>query len=231
MRLSLAILAILWLLIGFAEPLRYWLLAEGNMGWFSSFLVPQAAYVIGSLILAYYASTIRLDKLIIRVLAFTGVLTVSVSAYLVVNPPYQDDWTLGGVAAGNDLNIKPIERHLSTAKQDGFNGLVCLALAGCDYCLNTIDDLILIKQRHPELDLAIFVFAVDSAEIKSIQNQIGENGILVADAPEPDSTYRITYGNFPTLLLVKNGKVDYKWFYSQFGYPAKDLVESMAENM
>ena len=41
------------------------------------------------------------------------------------------------------------------------------------------------------------------------------------------STFLITYGNFPTLLLLEEGKTKYRWFFNEFGYPAKDRVESL----
>ena len=228
---AITVLIVLGLLTAFAAPIRSWLLIEGELSWFLSFLVPQVIYLFGAMSLAYMASTIRWSRAFFRVIAFVVVLALTVSGYLMVNTPYQDDWILGGDVAENDPNIKPIERYLGVEREKEFTGLACLALAGCDYCINTIDDLMLIKSREPELDMAIFVFAVDSSEVMSIQKQVEGSGIWVTEAPEPDTTYRITYGNFPTLLLIKNTNVERRWFYNQFGFQAKDMVESLAGKM
>ena len=229
--ISITVFVILCLLNAFADPFRSLLLVEGNLGWFASFLIPQVIYLIGAIVLAYLAFTINFSKLMFRVLAFVLVLAITVLGYGVIHPPFQDDWLLGGDTAEKDRNINPIERYLSAEKDKQFTGLACLALAGCDYCINTIDDLMLIKQRQPDLDMAIFVFAVDSSEVMAIQNQVEGSDIWVTEAPEPDTTYRITYGNFPTLLLIKNAEVEHRWFYNQFGYQAKDMVESLAGKM
>ena len=228
MKLAVPFLAITAaiLLIG-TETIQTFLVEATNAKWFTAYLIPRVAFTALLLTLAVCVyKSVRL-KAAFRVLISLAIIGSGISLFFLKNTPYKVDWNKFGSSVSEDPDAVPFEGYFEKSNPE-FEGIACLALVGCDYCHNTIDDLIKMKVRKPKLDVAIFLFAIDSSEIELVKNQIGDVDISVQNAPDPNVSFRITYGNFPTLLYIKQGQAVHRWYFSQFGFPAKDLVESMS---
>lgn len=195
--------------------------------WFTAYLIPRVVFTTLLLILAVCFYKLLKLKAAFRILVSILIVGSGVSLFFLKNTPYKVDWNKYGSSVSENPDTKPFEDYFEETDPE-FNGIACLALTGCDYCHSTIDDLVKMKVRNPKLDVAIFLFAIDSSEIELVRDQIGDIDIDIQNAPEPDFSFRITYGNFPTLLYVEKGHILHRWYFNQFGFPAKDLVESMS---
>jgi hypothetical protein len=179
--------------------------------------------------LSLFALSIIITGFIKRVhykrLAFVLTVGIGVGLYLSKNIPYKVDWNSTGSIVEDVAAAKPIIAYTDSLPGN-FEGLVCLALSSCDYCHNMIEDLKKMKKRKPHIDMAIFLYAIDSNEIAASRAQIENSDIHLDFAPDPNNSFRLTYGNFPTIIYIKDNSIKQRWFNNQFGYPARDKVES-----
>ncbi|MFT4525078.1 MAG: hypothetical protein ACI85F_001230 [Bacteroidia bacterium] len=220
-----ALLIVATLLLVGTSSMEDYLIESSSTSWFVGHLFPRITFLSVLIALAFGISRNFALKPILRVLIFIVVVGSGTGLYLFKNKPFKVDWNKYGSHLTEDPDAEPFERYFEETRPN-FEGLACLALTGCDYCHNMIDDLITMKIRKPELEVAIFLFAIDSSEIQLVKSQIGDVDISVQNAPEPGVSFRITSGNFPTILYIKQGKASHRWYYNEFGHPAKDLVES-----
>ena len=196
-------------------------------GWMTSYLLPRLLVIFLSILSLVFLLPVltfsRIGKVVISLL----ILTACVGGYFALNLPYVNDLYRAGedISESNDSTV--IESTLS--KSTPYEGLVCLVLPNCPYCVRSIAKLERIQNRTINLGVTVFVQSKDSLGVQHFQNHVGQTDVPIFITPEPKESAQLAKGRFPTFVYVKNGKVVYRWNNSQFGYPALDWVESKLE--
>ncbi|MBI1287655.1 MAG: hypothetical protein GC178_08765 [Flavobacteriales bacterium] len=218
--------ALIGLLTIYSQSASDILLDSLNSGWMMSYLFPRILIILSAVtltscvLLLFNAS--KFMKVVIGILIFGS----CIGGYLAVNLPYIDDWNQVGTEVTNvdAPAAHPVEAFLG--KQFGsYEGLVCLALPNCPHCINSIPKLEKMQARTNKLNFSVLVFADDSTGVEQFLNHVPSTEIPVFLAPEPDATYALSRGRFPSFLYVKNGEIIHRWSNGQFGYPAMDWIE------
>ena len=195
-----------------------------RFGWLFSYLLPRVVV----LILCVFSSGavflfLQLPKLGKAVLSFL-VLALSVGGYLLVNPPYINDWTRTGTAlAADDNNTDAVDMLVD--HNPNYNGLVMLVLPDCPYCIEQFETLKRLSARNPELNLSAVVVGRNSSDVEVFQAHVGPSEIPVFFAPNSMAVAKLSQGRFPSFLYLKGGAFVYRWSNAQFGFPALDMVE------
>lgn len=198
-----------------------------EINWFTAYLIPRCLFLIILALFSWRFGQMTQKKHVLKGLVFLLLIGFGSATYLLINTPYKADWNSKGTLVKNVKATEPILTFIDSTNTN-FDGIACMALTDCDYCHDMIDELIKMKVRKPSLDVVIFLFALDSIEIQTFEKQIGNIDIPVFSAPAPNISFLLTYGNFPTLLYIKNSSVKQRWYNNQFGYPVRDLIESGA---
>ena len=103
------------------------------------------------------------------------------------------------------------------------NELTVLAIAGCPYCYESIDDLKLISERVGKGNIKFVVFTGDSTNIAWYKDKaLGKIKVVQADESSP--LFGLAKGRFPTFVF-KGGDEIRVWNNSGFGVRAKDWIE------
>jgi len=195
-----------------------------GLGWTASFVAPRLLMLLlTALLVSVFWNAAQVGsrmKVVLSILLFSA----CVGGYLAVNLPYKVDWSRTGTDMGGKLDGNPIELMLNESQPD-FNGLVMLALPNCPYCFEALPKVRAIKQRQPDIDIAVFVFARDSGRMEFFKEHIGSVDFPVYLITDRGFSKEICGGMFPAFLYYKNGKVVHNWAYNEFGYPALDWVE------
>lgn len=197
-----------------------------GFGWTAAYVAPRLLMLLLTVLLVsvfWNAAQVGLRmKVVLGILLFSA----CVGGYLAVNLPYKVDWSRTGTDMSGKLDGNPIEVMLNEPQPD-FNGLVMLALPNCPYCFEALPKVIAVKQRQPELDIAVFVFARDSGGVEFFKEHIGSVDFPVYLMTDRDFSKEICGGLFPAFLYFKEGKVVHNWAYNEFGYPALDWIENL----
>ncbi len=207
-----------------SEMLSNYSLEALGFGWMNSYLFPRLLLILfTSVLIAAIFPSLKLPKVRKTVV---GVLigVVCVGGYLAINPPYVNDWFRTGTDMLGVADENPIGNFLN--RETNFDGLVCLALPDCPYCVEAIPNLEMLQERNPNVEIVVFVFAKDSTGVQSFNRHIGETDIPIYLVPSPKESIELCGGQFPTYLYFRNGKIIHRWFNSEFGYPALDWIES-----
>lgn len=103
------------------------------------------------------------------------------------------------------------------------NELTVLAIAGCPYCYESIDDLKLISERAGKRKINFVVFTGDSANLVWYQDK-AQGKIKVVQADESSPLFSLAKGSFPTFVFKGDHEIRV-WKNSGFGVRAKDWIE------
>lgn len=221
---SIGCLVLIALLVLKAQYVTQLAIGDGRLGWFSSFLLPLGLMsLLLVLLLGLLLPLFNQVKHFKGPIAF-GVLLLAFGVYFLINRSSPDDW----IATGTDMSTltepNPVQDFLNT-DHPGFNGLFCFAMPGCSHCEMAVPRLSILKNRNPEMDVMIFVFSTDSAEFDGFKELTGLTNVPYTMVPDPMASIALCEGSFPSFFYYKEGRIAYRWFSEQFGYPALDRVE------
>ncbi len=103
------------------------------------------------------------------------------------------------------------------------NRLVILSLPGCPYCLESMERMRIVKQRHPNLIIEYKVCHGDSASIQWFE-KYGKKDFDYSIASNVEMTSKLAQGLYPTYVLPNKTFLKV-WSVEQFGMSAIDEVE------
>ncbi|HAP70607.1 MAG TPA: hypothetical protein DCR04_12935 [Flavobacteriales bacterium] len=218
------LIGVLGVIIIGSESMTHLVISKYQLGWMVGLLLPKVLLLLASLalLIVCWPSLKKLENL--KWVPSFLIIGLPIGLYLLVNVPYVNDWTKTGTElVGEGSNS--IEVFLQETQPE-FEGLICFALPGCEYCDLAISKLELLHHRNPNLDVLVFVFTKDSAVVNSYKNQSVGSSLTYLPVPNPNESIQLNNGNFPSFFYFKNGKLRYRWFSGEFGYPAFDWVES-----
>ncbi len=222
------LLLVLVALIAFrSNGITVYALDSFGLGWMASYLFPRFLVVCSSiLVLILFLPVLavpKIGKVVIGVLIFAA----CIGGYLAVNIPYINDWTKQGDDVSSVDDGKVIEEFLRN--NSNYEGLVCLVLPSCPYCVASIPKLEKLTNRSPNVQVLVLVVSKDSTGVGRFRNHVGDTDVRIDLAPQPEEVAKLSGGRFPTFLYVKDGKLVHRWSNSQFGYPALDWIEAGLE--
>ncbi|MCB0755334.1 MAG: hypothetical protein H6603_10440 [Flavobacteriales bacterium] len=230
LRILLAVLSTLAivLLTLYSEQLTNAALDAWQFGWMNAYLFPRVLLVFLTIsILIVFLPLLNLYKVGKWVFGIV-IIAASVGGYLAVNLPYIDDWSREGETLDSSLDGNQIEAQLNSMRPD-YNGLVFLVLPNCPYCFDAFPNIVRLKERNPNLDVSIFVSAMDSSKFQFFKEHIPETELPIHMIRDYKQATALSKGKFPTFLYFKNERLVYRWSNNQFGYPALDWIEAGLE--
>ena len=193
----------------------------------SSYLFPKVLLIILTAVLSWIVWPAFHTWKRLQPLGALLIFSLAIGCYLIVNPPYIE-WNKKGTDMTAALLGNPVAQYLHK-NEPSFDGIICLALPGCPHCEVAIPKLALMQQRKPDLDVMVFVFTEDDAQVANFQKDCGVESLPFKAVPDPNNSIELCQGKFPTFLYFKDGKVVHRWFNWEFGYRAFDWVEAGLE--
>lgn len=183
--------------------------------WTMSKAVPYLLMVVLGIIVVLVSKRFlkRINKYL-KWLFLIVILALPFGVYFMVHPIYQGDFSNNSVEH---------ERSSDYAELVG-EKLVVISIPGCKYCLEAMEDLLIMKDRVKEIEIEYVVCSTDTAAMEMYKNK-GEGKIQVRLAQNAEAMMRLADFSFPTFILVDNNKPLKKWSNDSFGVFAKDEVE------
>lgn len=176
---------------------------------FSWTLAKVTPYLLTLLAGLFLFVLLKRFHLIIRLI----ILPIPFIVYFLFFPIYQGDFS---------NKFEKVE----TAKSDNFQegSLSLIAIAGCPYCYEAINDLLIIAERENKLMIDFFVYTDDSTNLDWYKEKCG-SAIRVKQIPlEQKRIVSLTHSSFPTFVYRQSNKLTI-WSNDNFGVRAKDWVE------
>ena len=148
-------------------------------------------------------------------------ILIPFSIYFAYSPIYKGDFSNNSV----EILKSEDEKELVSGK------FFVLSIPGCPHCFNTIDKMIKIKKRIPNIEIEYVVCSNDPETLRPYQDQIPNIKLLgdyinVRLAENSEIISRLASGRFPSFALVQKNKI-FKWSNDNFGVCAVDYVESI----
>ncbi len=189
-------------------------LLNNGFSWTMSKLFPYLALAIGGILLAYsFAKGFKIRAKIVKVIVVIILIAAPFGVGFMLHPIFDGDFSSEGT-----------EVAASTVKVDEKYDLVIVTIPGCPYCLASIEQLKMIKERHPEAKLLFSVCSSNKKDLEVYKLLIaGKFDIELAE--DIEASVKLAEGHFPTFVQVKKGIPVYKWSNDQFGVGAKDKFE------
>jgi glutaredoxin len=190
-----------------------------NWGWSHTMskLTPYLLLVIlGILLMRFILKSSRIKNKIAKISVAVLLLLAPFGVYFAVNPIYQGDFSQNG----KDLKI----RNAKTTSID--NGLLVLTIPGCPYCFESVQSLKYLKSRNPELKIQFAVTGTDDKSYLEGYKKEVNGSFDVVLYEKARTLVSETGGQFPTFVMIKNGKAIYSWTNDEFGVRAKDKLEN-----
>jgi thioredoxin-related protein len=186
-----------------------------DFSWVASRLFPYALFLLIGLLCSLLV--VWRFKFIghIRILFLISLPLVFVSFYFSFYPIYQGDFA-------NDQSVFQRNRSMLELKE---NRLIVLSLPGCPYCLESMERMRMVKQRHPEITIEYKVCHGDSSAIRWFKNK-GKNDFDYSLASDVKMTSKLAQGLYPTYVMT-NQSILRVWSVEQFGMAALDEVEEI----
>lgn len=176
---------------------------------FSWTLAKVLPYLIMVIIGIAFMVIFKKRSIILRLL----LLPIPFAVYFIFSPIYQGDFS-------NSFE------EVSTESSDPFadKGLSLVAIAGCPFCYEAIDQLATLSERNPDLSITFYVYTDDSTNLEWYKEK-GGDWLSVKQIPLSNSRIsEITKGSYPTFLF-RTGSELKTWSNDSFGVRAKDYVE------
>ena len=179
-----------------------------NMG-FSWTMAKVSPYVLMVVIGIILMAIFKKRSIILRLL----LLPIPFGVYFYFSPIYQGDFS-------NSFE------EIKLAESDPFvdQELSLVAIAGCPYCYEAIDQLSILKERNSNLGITFYVYTNDSTNLDWYKEK-GGDWLSVKQIPLSNSRIsEITNGSYPTFIF-RTGSELKTWSNDSFGVRAKDYVE------
>jgi len=134
--------------------------------------------------------------------------------YFSISPIYEGDFS------NNSIEVS---RSDANAELNG-KKLVVITIPGCPFCLEAIDQLLIMKGRVPKIEIEYIVCGSDSTSLDWYKEKAGSE-IAVKLADNKEEMAKIAQHAFPTFVLVDNNHPLKTWPNDSFGVFAKDEIE------
>jgi len=134
--------------------------------------------------------------------------------YFSISPIYEGDFS------NNSIEVS---RSDANAELNG-KKLVVITIPGCPFCLEAIDQLLVMKGRVPKIEIEYIVCGSDSTSLDWYKEKAGSE-ISVKLAANKEEMAKIAQHAFPTFVLVDNNHPLKTWPNDSFGVFAKDEIE------
>ena len=184
-----------------------------NFSWVAAKLGPYVYFLVLGLLFGLLVVWKLKFKGHVRILFLISIPIVSLSLYFSFYPIYQGDFS-------NERKCLNRDSSMSEFKE---NRLVVLSLPGCPYCLESMERMRILKQRHPSVTIEYKVCHGDSSGLRWFQNK-GKNDFEYSLATNVDMTSKLAQGLYPTYVLSRKSYL-IVWSVEQFGMSAIDEVE------
>lgn len=148
---------------------------------------------------------------------YSLVLLIPLAIYFAVNPIYEGDFS-------NESREVKAERSFGLEKKE----LTVLAIPGCPFCAESIQDLNRIATRTGVDRINFVVFTSDPEMLKPYA-KLAESQIEMRIEEEFSSYATMTQGRFPT-FVYSDGPSLRIWSNDGFGVRAKDWLENELSN-
>jgi hypothetical protein len=188
---------------------------SNNFSWVAAKLGPYVYFLVLGLLFSLLVVWKFKFKGHVRVLFLISLPLVTLSLYFSFYPIFQGDFS-------HEKVIFPRNESMIELKE---NRLVVLSLPGCPYCLESMERMRIVKQRHPEITIEYKVCHGDSAAIRWFQGK-GKDDFEYSLASDVKMTSRLAAGLYPTYVLANRSSVTV-WSVEQFGMSAIDEVEEV----
>jgi hypothetical protein len=197
-----------------------------KVGWLVSFLTPKVLIIFLSGVLSVLVYRIMSLGKLKRLLTGALVFFLPIGIYLMVHPPYVEDYEKRGVEVAEKSfpNNSIILRINETQPQ--FNGLISIASPGCAHCIKATSKMSRMLARDPSLDLIVFLYTKKQEKLDKFRAKATADNLPIVMVPDGDDAMILCQGRFPTFLYMKNGDIIHMWSNDQFGYPAFSWVEN-----
>ena len=143
-------------------------------------------------------------------------LIVPFIGYFAINPIFQGDFS----DQGTTISIKNLKTQTMR------NGLLVLALPGCGYCMESIEELKIMKKRKPKLKIEFDVIGLFADEAIGKYEKAIDGKFKVKQLKNDVEFTNVTGTSYPTFIMIDKGKAVKFWTNNQFGVVAKDMVEN-----
>ena len=184
-----------------------------NFSWVAAKLGPYVCFVVLGLLFGLLVVWKLKFKGHVRILFLISIPIVSLSLYFAFYPIYQGDFSNENQRIMRDNKMGELK----------LNRLVVLSLPGCPYCLESMERMRIVKQRHPSVTIEYKVCHGDSASLKWFK-KYGKNDFEYSLATNVDMTSKLAQGLYPTYVLSRKSYL-IVWSVEQFGMSAIDEVE------
>ena len=188
---------------------------ESGLSWTMSKILPYLFMVLVGFILVLI--TKRFIKSMNKWMSLALLLVIFVmpfGIYFIVSPIYQGDFS------NNSLEIARSEANAELSGKK----LVVITIPGCPYCLEAVDQLLVMKKRVPEIEIEYIVCSSDSTTLEWYKEKAG-NLISVKLSENKEEMAKIAQHAFPTFVLVDNNHPIKTWSNDSFGVFARDEIE------
>jgi hypothetical protein len=188
---------------------------SNNFSWVTARLGPYACFLVLGLLISFLVVWKFKFKGHVRILFLISIPIVTLSLYFSFYPIFQGDFN----------NEKVVFLRNESMVELKENRLYVLSLPGCPYCLESMERMRIVKQRHPEITIEYKVCHGDSSAIRWFQNK-GKNDFDYSLASDVKMTSRLAAGLYPTYVLTNKSNLTV-WSVEQFGMLAIDKVEEV----
>jgi len=188
---------------------------SNNFSWVTSKLGPYGYFLVLGLLFSLLVIWKFKFKGHVRILFLISLPLVTLSLYFSFYPIFQGDFS-------NEKVVFPRNASMIELKE---NRLIVLSLPGCPYCLESMERMRIVKQRHPEITIEYKVCHGDSSAIRWFQNK-GKNDFEYSLASDVKMTSKLAAGLYPTYVLTNTSSLTV-WSVEQFGMTAIDEVEEV----
>jgi len=184
-----------------------------NFSWVAAKLGPYVYFLVLGLLFGLLVVWKLKFKGHVRILFLISIPIVSLSLYFAFYPIYLGDFS-------NERKCLNRDSSMSEFKE---NRLIVLSLPGCPYCLESMERMRIVKQRHPSVTIEYKVCHGDSSALRWFQKK-GKNDFEYSLASDVKMTSKLAAGLYPTYVL-SNKSILKVWSVEQFGMSAIDEVE------
>ncbi|MDG2463653.1 MAG: hypothetical protein P8M61_01065 [Crocinitomicaceae bacterium] len=179
-------------------------------------IIPYVLVILFGLLLAILVHRrFKNEKRIAITLSLFFLITPFIG-YFAVNTIYQGDFSDQGIT----ISIKNQKTQMMR------NGLLVLALPGCGYCMESIEELKIMKKRKPKLKIEFDVIGLFAEEAIGKYEKVIDGKFNVKPLKNDIEFTNVTGTSYPTFIMIENGKAVKFWTNNQFGVVAKDKVEN-----
>ena len=188
---------------------------NAGLSWTMSKVLPYFIMILVGIVLWIIAK--KLLKSLNKFLRWALLLVIFLmpfGIYFSISPIYEGDFS---------NNAIEVMRSDANAELTG-KKLVVITIPGCPFCLQAIDQLLVMKKRVPNIEIEYIVCSSDSTTVDWYKEKAGDD-ITVRLAVNSEEMAKIAQHAFPTFVLVDNNHPIKTWSNDNFGVFARDEIE------